>query len=95
MTNPNTSTRRRVSPAEVEALRVRLAPLDTAERRARYLAGDFPRAATVKDLNKRYRWDLYWQGDGSQALARQGGDLLDAHVDTALRAVVPSLTEAQ
>lgn len=70
-----------------------IAPHDTPERRAQYLAGDFPRADAVKDLDKRYRWDLYWLVRPS--LAVQVTDILgwslDSHIDTVLRRSVPKL----
>ena len=50
----------KIKPEHLEFLRTAIVPLDTPGRRARYLAGDFTNAHKVKDLNKRYRWDLYW-----------------------------------
>jgi hypothetical protein len=48
----------------------------------------------VQDIDRRYRWDLYW------GAARLAGGLpdstngySDAHVYTALKSVVPSLTK--
>ncbi len=80
---------------QVEAMRERVAPLDTAERRQAYREGRFPRAEAVKDLDMRYRWDLYYAGRVSDVLDRwSGGDddgLKDAHIDTALRRIVPPL----
>lgn len=74
-----------------EVLRTAIGPLDTAERRATYLAGDFPRAELVKDLDVRYRWDLLWASDAMTAIGDAGRDYLDAHIDTALRSIVPAL----
>lgn len=78
---------------------------DTAERRARYLAGEFPRADQVRDLNERYRWDLLWLAEaearaaGSATPLRQLRDLNPnletAHIDTALRSIVPVLKVAK
>lgn len=76
----------------VEQLRELMAPADTPERRARYLAGDFPRADRVQDLDKRYRWDLFWEKVNIGHLL-PGPTLKDAHIDTALRKVVPPLKE--
>ncbi len=87
---PTTTDRRLKASAEtIEAVRAAIAPLDTAETRAAYLAGDFPRADRVKDLDKRYRWDLYWA-----ARAYDIGDvddMNDTHRDSMLRAIVPPL----
>ena len=64
--------------------------LDAPHRRAAYLAGDFPRAELVKDLDKRYRWDLaYAAGVHFGDLYDEG--LNDTHIDTALRMIVPPL----
>lgn len=67
-------------------------PLDTPERRTAYRSGDFPRADAVKDLDKRYRWDLFW---AAWDAAGQSPDFLaqynDSHIDTALRRIVPVL----
>lgn len=71
-----------------------VAPLDTATNRSAYRAGQFPRADAVKDRDKRYRWDLMWAARGMDAM---GGTtevyayMSDAHIDTALRAIVPAL----
>ena len=80
---------------QMEAMRERIAPLDTAERRQAYREGRFPRADRVKDLDMRYRWDLYHAGRVSDVLDRWGsGDgLTDAHIDTGLRRIVPALGE--
>lgn len=74
----------KMTPDHFAELKTAIEPLDTAERRAKYLAGDFPRAERCKDLNMRYRWDLYW-------LARNPDHdsyLNDTHIDTALRRIV-------
>lgn len=67
--------------------------LDTPAVRAAYRAGEFRQSSLVKDLDKRYRWDLF------QAAMRGNGEfvddlysyLSDAHLDTALRRAVPPL----
>jgi hypothetical protein len=66
--------------------------LDTPERRDDYRNGRFDRADRVKDLDKRYRWDLFWQAwrtNHNVSLHLQGYN--DAHIDTALRSMVPTL----
>ena len=68
-------------------------PLDTPERREDYRNGRFPRADRVKDLDKRYRWDLFWSATtetpGFVESLYEFGD--DRHIDTALRAIVGPL----
>ena len=81
--------------AQIEAMRERIAPLDTAETRQAYREGRFPRADRVRDLDMRYRWDLYHAARGWEVLDRsiggEGADLTDAHIDTGLRRIVPPL----
>lgn len=87
----------KVTPDQLTAVRQRLAPLDTAERRQAYREGRFPRAEKVRDLDMRYRWDLYHAARVREVLDRniggEGADLTDAHIDTALRRIVPPLAE--
>jgi len=84
----------KVTPEHLATIRDAIAATgyDNDEIRARYRARDIPRADAVQDIDKRFRWDLYW------AAARQTGGLPDstngyndAHIDTALRAVVAPL----
>ena len=63
-------------------------PLDTETVRDAYRRGDFPRAEMVKDLDRRYRWDLLWAAGGWRIIPN---DVTDAHIDTALRKIVPVL----
>lgn len=71
------------------ALRALVVAIDTEHTRATYRDGQFPRAERVKDLDKRYRWDLYYAAKGWDLPGMDG--LTDAHVDTALRVIVPPL----
>ena len=74
---------------DFQRLRDAIMPLDTAQRRERYRRGDFPRAERCKDLSMRYRWDLFWE---CSDLAREPfRNLLDSHIDTALRRIVSNL----
>lgn len=83
----------RIQGADLEALRAVVAPFDTAERRARYLARDFPRAGAVRDLDKRYQFDLLYAARGYAVLPE---DVTDAHIATALRSIVAPLgTDSQ
>jgi len=82
----------RVSKDHLRMIREAISPLDTDGIREAYRNGEFPRAGQVKDLDKRYRWDLYY------AAIRRAWSLHDAthgytmaHIDTALRAVVDPL----
>lgn len=75
--------------------------IDHKELRDMYREGNFPRADLVKDLNKRYRWDLYWEiimldrssnnGISDIANAVRDEDLNSNHIDTALRKIVKPL----
>lgn len=53
-----------MSKLKLEELRCELQPyvnqLNTTENRRRYIAGDFPRADKVKDLNVRFRFDVLY-----------------------------------
>jgi len=86
----------KVSPAHLEEIRVKigLTGLNNEDVRGFYRRREIPRGDLVQDIDKRFRWDLYW------AAARQHGSMpdstngySDAHIDTALRAVVKPLGE--
>ena len=71
-----------------------VAPYDNEANRTRYRNRDIPRADAVKDINKRYRWDIWY------AVTRRNREFFDAvqevnpsdsHIDTLLRSVVPTL----
>lgn len=80
----------KASPELRSTVAAAIAPVDTETNRNRYRSGDFPRSDRTKDLNKRYRWDLYWHAhDAVGPFDRDG--LNDAHVDTMLRAIVAPL----
>lgn len=88
----------KIRSADLQRLQAAIAPLDTSARRTAYLEGRFPRADSCQDVDKRYRWDLLWAsglklGDG---MGMRGDlDLYayldDAHIDSALRHLVPTL----
>lgn len=74
-----------------ERIAAAVAPLDIAQNRDAYAAGDFPRAEACKDRHARYRWDLFWAGARRDpglwdAVSAEG--LADAHLDTVLRTIV-------
>jgi len=56
----------------------------------RYRNGQYPRADKTKDLNQRFRWDLFW-AVRHQFDVDLWSYLLDEHIDTALRRIVPKL----
>lgn len=71
-----------------------VAQVDNAERRNRYIVGDYPRAGHTKDINKRYRWDTYYLAiDRGLITYDTLRDLQDSHIDTVLRQVIPTLTK--
>jgi len=87
----------KVPPATLEAMRDAIAPLDTPTVRGAYLRGEFPRAELVKDLDRRYRWDLLNAALPASWICPELYDAagcLDSHIDTALRAIVPPLADA-
>lgn len=80
------------APQELRAIvAAAVMPLDTLENRERYAAGNYPRAHLTRDVNKRYRWDLYWHAYGTTGPFYTVG-LDDAHIDTVLRSIIPPLT---
>lgn len=85
----------KISGDALEAIRERIAPLDTEETRQRYRDGDFPRADAVKNLDMRYRWDLWHAARGVDVIKVENGwypdGINDSHIDTALRRIVQPL----
>ena len=83
--------------ATVQALRDRIEPLDTEEVRQAYRHGRSPRADKVRDLDMRYRWDLYYAARGGDIVEPDAGRITDSrgitsdHIDTALRRIVAPL----
>lgn len=80
----------------VEAMRDCIAPWDTDERRSAYRERRFPRADAVKDLDTRYRWDLYHASrcvNTVRGYCEYAEDLTSNHIDTALRRIVQPLGE--
>lgn len=82
----------KMSPESFDVLRKAVAVLDTEYQRGIYRRGEFSRASTVKDLNKRYRWDLAYAAVGTRWLSElYTHGLNDTHIDSALRAIVAPL----
>ena len=63
--------------------------------RENYRNGNFPRSDKVKDLNKRFRWDLFYSAirkcPSSMTTSSLYTYLNDNHIDTALRSIVEPL----
>tara|TARA_B100000519_G_C13954821_1_gene302444 strand:+ start:245 stop:538 length:294 start_codon:yes stop_codon:yes gene_type:complete len=54
-----------------------------------YANGVFPRQAQVHDLNRRYRWDLFYHATANASgLRSQLAQYSSDHIDTALRHLV-------
>lgn len=86
----------KIKPEDLDSLRVAIAPLDTPERRAQYLASKFYGASRVTNLEMRYRWDLLWAAGVSDWVSRTVYKYAnDSQVDTALRSIVPPLQGAK
>lgn len=85
----------KVSTKHLTLMRDAIVPLDTPERRDDYRNGRFRRSETTKDLDMRYRWDLYWLAGGTKIWSEltYPDDYNDNHLDTALRSIVPKLTD--
>lgn len=81
-------------PQHLDVLRPHIEQLDTPERRDRYRHGSFLNSDVVLDLNRRYRWDLWWAIPAKvrwDLIDEIGADTKDSHIDTALRALVVDL----
>ncbi len=78
-----------------EQLKTWIESAETDEIREAYRSGNIPRADAVKDINKRYRWDLYWhvlnQHDRDHTWREFTSELNDSHIDTALKRIVRPL----
>ena len=82
----------KIKPDHLKRLREAISAVDTPARRAKYLAGDFPRSDAVKDIDRRYRWDaLYDALPAAWVCDYLYPYMNDTHIDTALRAIVPPL----
>jgi len=60
----------------------------------RYESGDFARSDEIKDLNIRFRWDLYWycyRNIFNNTFKDSINYLKDTNIDTALRNIVPNI----
>jgi hypothetical protein len=80
----------KIDSASLAALADAIAPLDTPQARAQYVAGDFPCADTTQDVDFRYRWDLLTAARVDICALYDAG-LNDTHIDSALRSIVAPL----
>lgn len=77
----------RMSLAYFEILYRAISERDTEEARHAYINRN-----QAQDLDKCYRWDLFYAAfRSSTPLPEPPTDLTDAHIDTALRRIVPPL----
>ena len=81
----------KLSAETVEVLAGYIAPLDTPGNREKYRSGNFPRADRVKDLDRRYRWDLLNATVAARVVCDIYEDANATHIDTALRRIVEPL----
>ena len=84
------------SKEQVDKLQNAIASLDTQERRARYLRGDYPRSENTQDLDVRYAFDMFWEAvDAGDLDYSDFENLNDAKLRTAMRNVVPKLVRSE
>lgn len=82
----------KIKPEHLATIQFAISLKDTEQVRQQYRTGNFPRADKVKDLNKRYRWDLLYACVGSQWVCDNLYPYMnDSHIDTALRSIVKPL----
>jgi hypothetical protein len=79
----------RITAEHLDVLATAVKAFDTPTTRQRYRDRDFPRAHLVRDLDKRYRWDLFYAAKVYNLVPCE--DYTDAHFDTALRKIVQPL----
>ena len=75
----------------IDAIAAAIHPLDTETMRAQYRTLNIERAGAVKDINKRYRWDLAHAARVDICALYDTHGANDSHVDSALRSIVPPL----
>lgn len=85
----------KIDRASFETLAEVVGPWDTEEHREMYRTGQFPRAEHTRDLDMRYRWDLYWAARSGLPEGFRSGlydaGVNDNHFDSALKRIVPKL----
>jgi hypothetical protein len=83
----------KVSSIDIDRLASAIAPLDTEGMRDSHRKSYAEGYLKCKDADTRYRWDLYWIAV-HRGFSFGSDEYKDAHIDTALRRIVPSLSEA-
>lgn len=81
----------KINPATVAEMADAIQPFDTEQVRDAYRRGDFPRADKVKDLDKRYRWDLLAASGFKAWRCYDQPGVDDTHIDSVLRSIVAPL----
>lgn len=81
----------KVIPADRKKIAALIELLDTPERRKKYSMLNFPRSNRVTDLNKRYRWDLFWDSKAYQVIT--SSKYLTVDLDATLKSIVSVLPE--
>ena len=81
----------KVSPELFARVKEWIKPYDTEATRQEYRDGKFPRADKVQDLDKRYRWDLFYGTEAWRCIWLGSEQLKDSHLDTMLRRIVSPL----
>jgi hypothetical protein len=74
----------------IEQMKELIEPHDTLERSEAYVNGNIPRYELVKDINRRYRFDLYYATRAWRAIP-DGFKHTDEHLHTALKTFIPDL----
>lgn len=82
---------KKIKPEHFEKLKAAIAPLDTEDNRQFYRDGKCDSFDKVKDLNRRYRWDLLFSSKSSNLIIEIYDYANDKHIDTALREIVKEL----
>ncbi len=81
----------KIKPEHLRQLRDAIEPLNTPTLRKKYSDRDVPRAERIKDVDKRYRWDLLWSAVPSQFMTELYTYLNDTHIDSAIASFIPKL----
>ena len=89
----------KISPELYAELEQTVKPLDHKDHQDAYRKRNIPRADRVKDIDRRYRWDLLWAANrdrqlrGVETIIDQmyAEGLNDSHIDSALKAIIPPL----
>ena len=81
----------KIKAEHLEYLNAHINPVDAATIEA-YQTGQFPRADRVKDLQKRFAWDLLYSRVGATWVCDNLSPYLnDSHINSALNSIVPKL----